>query len=281
MIWLTLHLISSIMRMKSIGMFVMKDLFYLYGNSALLNFWDASPRNMLLEFVSILLTQVKYFEKFSQRLIERMNFSPISFLLDMFIEFLFFWWFIHILIFVELQETYLILQKSFGYHVACFVYLICEMFYNVDLFGVSYGAYDFIDEREVSGGVCFFSLKNPVAPEFYFQTDYAVMCLDVHSQVCHFSPLFCEENAKSRQKGKFHSLSLSFCFLFLLRFFFLFCFFPHRSFSFLRLLSNHFFFVKINKKSSWCDFGVLTVFFSGLYWTVRWLGDGVWCPTTK
>jgi len=47
-----------------------------------------------------------------------------------------------------------------------------------DLFAVAYGSYDFL--RQGSGIVCCFSLKNTSHPEYMFQTESGVMCLDFH-----------------------------------------------------------------------------------------------------
>jgi len=47
-----------------------------------------------------------------------------------------------------------------------------------DLFAVAYGSYDFM--RQGSGMVCCFSLKNTSFPEYQFNTDSGVMCLDFH-----------------------------------------------------------------------------------------------------
>jgi dynein intermediate chain 1 len=47
-----------------------------------------------------------------------------------------------------------------------------------DLFAVAYGSYDFM--RQGSGMVCCFSLKNTSHPEYTFNTDSGVMCLDFH-----------------------------------------------------------------------------------------------------
>jgi dynein intermediate chain 1 len=47
-----------------------------------------------------------------------------------------------------------------------------------DLFAVAYGSYDFM--RQGSGMICCFSLKNTSHPEYSFNTDSGVMCLDFH-----------------------------------------------------------------------------------------------------
>lgn len=47
-----------------------------------------------------------------------------------------------------------------------------------DLFAVAYGSYDFM--RQGSGMICCFSLKNTSHPEYTFNTDSGVMCLDFH-----------------------------------------------------------------------------------------------------
>merc|ERR1719414_2099372 len=47
-----------------------------------------------------------------------------------------------------------------------------------DLFTVGYGSYDFLKQGE--GLILCYSLKNPSYPEFTFETDSGVMCVDVH-----------------------------------------------------------------------------------------------------
>lgn len=47
-----------------------------------------------------------------------------------------------------------------------------------DLFAVGYGSFDY--QRQGSGAVCCFSVKNPSHPESYFTTESGVMCLDFH-----------------------------------------------------------------------------------------------------
>lgn len=49
-----------------------------------------------------------------------------------------------------------------------------------DLFAVAYGSYDFL--KQGSGLVCCFTFKNPSFPEYVFQADSGVMCLDFHPQ---------------------------------------------------------------------------------------------------
>jgi dynein intermediate chain 1 len=48
----------------------------------------------------------------------------------------------------------------------------------VDLFAVGYGSYDF--EKQGPGLICCYTLKNTSFPEYTFQTDSGVMCLDFH-----------------------------------------------------------------------------------------------------
>ena len=50
-----------------------------------------------------------------------------------------------------------------------------------DLFAVGYGTYEFAKSGTI-GAICCFSIKNPVYPEYYFQTDSDVMCLNFHPQ---------------------------------------------------------------------------------------------------
>jgi len=47
-----------------------------------------------------------------------------------------------------------------------------------DLFAVGYGSYDYL--RQAGGMIAVFSLKNPLHPEFFFETASGVMCLDFH-----------------------------------------------------------------------------------------------------
>lgn len=49
--------------------------------------------------------------------------------------------------------------------------------YN-DLFAVSFGSYDFM--KQGNGMILFYSLKNPSFPEYIYETDSGVMCLDIH-----------------------------------------------------------------------------------------------------
>ncbi|KAL3866455.1 hypothetical protein ACJMK2_043751 [Sinanodonta woodiana] len=51
--------------------------------------------------------------------------------------------------------------------------------YN-DLFAASFGSYDFM--KQGSGMLLFFSLKNPSYPEYVYETDSGVMCLDLHPE---------------------------------------------------------------------------------------------------
>ena len=50
-----------------------------------------------------------------------------------------------------------------------------------DLYGVSYGSYDFYQKSEESF-LCFYSLKNPSYPEYICRTHCGVMCLDIHQK---------------------------------------------------------------------------------------------------
>ena len=47
-----------------------------------------------------------------------------------------------------------------------------------DLFAVGYGSYDFL--KRVTGLICCYTIKNPIWPEYQFQTESDVMCLDFH-----------------------------------------------------------------------------------------------------
>lgn len=47
-----------------------------------------------------------------------------------------------------------------------------------DLFTVAYGSYDFL--KPMTGLICCFTIKNPTWPEFSFQTESGVMCIDCH-----------------------------------------------------------------------------------------------------
>ena len=47
-----------------------------------------------------------------------------------------------------------------------------------DLFAVGFGSYDFMKPK--SGSVCLFSLKNTTHPEYIFNTESGVLCLDFH-----------------------------------------------------------------------------------------------------
>lgn len=49
-----------------------------------------------------------------------------------------------------------------------------------DLFAVGYGSYDF--HRQSTGLICCFTFKNPTWPEYQFNTESGVMCLDFHPQ---------------------------------------------------------------------------------------------------
>ncbi|KXJ26000.1 Dynein intermediate chain 2, ciliary [Exaiptasia diaphana] len=56
-----------------------------------------------------------------------------------------------------------------------------------DLFAVSFGSYDFL--KQTHGMVCMNTLKNPTYPEFTFQTESGVMCLDIHPDHPHMIAL--------------------------------------------------------------------------------------------
>lgn len=45
-----------------------------------------------------------------------------------------------------------------------------------DMFAVAYGSYDFL--KQTSGLICCFTIKNPTWPEYTFQTESGVMCID-------------------------------------------------------------------------------------------------------
>lgn len=49
-----------------------------------------------------------------------------------------------------------------------------------DLYAVSFGSYDFM--KQGNGMILFYSLKNPSFPEYIYETDSGVMCLDVHPE---------------------------------------------------------------------------------------------------
>ncbi|XP_033750679.1 dynein intermediate chain 2, ciliary-like isoform X5 [Pecten maximus] len=49
-----------------------------------------------------------------------------------------------------------------------------------DLYAVSFGSYDFM--KQGNGMILFYSLKNPSFPEFIYETDSGLMCLDVHPE---------------------------------------------------------------------------------------------------
>lgn len=51
--------------------------------------------------------------------------------------------------------------------------------YN-DLFAVSFGSYDFM--KQGNGMLLFYTLKNPSFPEYIYECDSGVMCLDVHPE---------------------------------------------------------------------------------------------------
>ena len=48
-----------------------------------------------------------------------------------------------------------------------------------DPFAVALGSYDFT--RQATGTICVYSLKNPSSPDFVYQTDSGVMCIDFNS----------------------------------------------------------------------------------------------------
>jgi dynein intermediate chain 1 len=47
-----------------------------------------------------------------------------------------------------------------------------------DLFAVGYGSYDFL--KQSTGLICCYTIKNPTWPEYSFQTESGVMCIDFH-----------------------------------------------------------------------------------------------------
>ncbi|KAK3096843.1 hypothetical protein FSP39_003888 [Pinctada imbricata] len=49
-----------------------------------------------------------------------------------------------------------------------------------DLFAASFGSYDFM--KQGNGMILFYTLKNPSFPEYVYETDSGVMCLDVHKE---------------------------------------------------------------------------------------------------
>ena len=53
-----------------------------------------------------------------------------------------------------------------------------------DLFGVSYGSFDFYQKSKESF-LCMFSLKNPSYPEYICRAHCGIMCLDIHAQYPH------------------------------------------------------------------------------------------------
>jgi dynein intermediate chain 1 len=53
-----------------------------------------------------------------------------------------------------------------------------------DMFGVSYGSFDFYQKYEESY-LCLFSLKNPSYPEYICKTHCGIMCLDIHQKYPH------------------------------------------------------------------------------------------------
>ena len=55
---------------------------------------------------------------------------------------------------------------------------------STDLFAVGYGSYDF--SKQGPGMIACFTLKNPSYPEFVYNTESGVMCLDFHPQVSIF-----------------------------------------------------------------------------------------------
>ncbi|XP_031549922.1 dynein intermediate chain 2, ciliary-like [Actinia tenebrosa] len=56
-----------------------------------------------------------------------------------------------------------------------------------DFFAVSCGSYDFL--KQSYGMVCMYTLKNPTYPEFSFQTESGVMCIDYHPDHPHMIAL--------------------------------------------------------------------------------------------
>lgn len=56
---------------------------------------------------------------------------------------------------------------------------LCWNKQHEDLFAVALGSYDFT--RQATGTICVYSLKNPSSPDFVYQTDSGVMCIDFNS----------------------------------------------------------------------------------------------------
>ncbi|XP_035659289.1 dynein intermediate chain 2, ciliary-like [Branchiostoma floridae] len=52
-----------------------------------------------------------------------------------------------------------------------------------DLLAVGHGSYDFL--KQTRGLICLYSLKNPSFPEFIYNTETGVMCLDIHPAYPH------------------------------------------------------------------------------------------------
>lgn len=52
-----------------------------------------------------------------------------------------------------------------------------------DLFAVSFGSYDFINQG--TGMILLYTLKNPSYPKYHLPTDCGVMCLDIHPVHCY------------------------------------------------------------------------------------------------
>lgn len=71
---------------------------------------------------------------------------------------------------------------SFKYHLAKkkTVTALCWNPKFTDLFAAAFGSYDFM--RQTKGLVCCYTLKNTGHPEYSFQTESGVMCLDFHPQ---------------------------------------------------------------------------------------------------
>eukprot|EP00197_Chlamydomonas_leiostraca_P011295 CAMPEP_0202863866 /NCGR_PEP_ID=MMETSP1391-20130828/4330_1 /ASSEMBLY_ACC=CAM_ASM_000867 /TAXON_ID=1034604 /ORGANISM="Chlamydomonas leiostraca, Strain SAG 11-49" /LENGTH=718 /DNA_ID=CAMNT_0049543543 /DNA_START=668 /DNA_END=2820 /DNA_ORIENTATION=+ len=63
----------------------------------------------------------------------------------------------------------------------------------LDLFAVGYGSYDFL--RQSSGLINIFSLKNPLHPEFSFNTESGVMCLHFHPEYANLLAVGCYDGA--------------------------------------------------------------------------------------
>ncbi|TRY60448.1 hypothetical protein DNTS_028893 [Danionella cerebrum] len=60
---------------------------------------------------------------------------------------------------------------------------LCWNYKYSDLFAVGLGSYEFTQQEQ--GMLLFYTLKNPSYPEFIFNTDSGVMCVDIHEQLSH------------------------------------------------------------------------------------------------